>query len=102
MKTNESTDTNPIFEGYCIDLMDELKTLMGFEYKIEYRDDNYGKMDANGEWSGMIRMLMDKVSFYSYYNPKLLSPFLGSRCCTWSTFSNGREGKCSRFYCPLL
>jgi len=47
------------FMGYCVDLIDELKEMMGFEYKIELVDD-YGSMNENMEWSGMIKELVDK------------------------------------------
>lgn len=67
MRKENTTEADNMFEGYCIDLMDELKTLMGFDYEIKWeKDDNYGKMDEDGNWSGMIRMLMDKVTDLKY------------------------------------
>ena len=51
------------FEGYCIDLIEELKALMGFDYNLyEVPDDKYGSMDENMEWDGMISELVEKVS----------------------------------------
>lgn len=49
------------FKGYCIDLIDEIAKLVNFEYDIqEVEDKIVGKMDENGEWSGLIRQLIDK------------------------------------------
>lgn len=58
MKKNDSSG----YEGYCIDLIDELKMLMGFEYEIFEAEDNiYGSMNEAGEWNGLIKELVDKV-----------------------------------------
>ena len=48
--------------GYCIDLLNELKKLMTFEYElIEAPDGEYGRMNDNAEWNGMVKELMEKV-----------------------------------------
>ena len=52
--------TKDQFEGYCIDLIDELKALMGFEYEI-YKVDTYGTMNEKTEWNGLIKELIDKA-----------------------------------------
>ena len=58
MKKNDSSG----YEGYCIDLIDELKLLMGFEYEIFEAEDNvYGSMNENMEWNGLIKELVDRV-----------------------------------------
>ena len=58
MKKNDSSG----YEGYCIDLIDELKALMGFDYELfEARDNAYGVLNDNMEWTGMIRELIDNV-----------------------------------------
>lgn len=49
------------FKGYCIDLLDEIAKLVNFEYVIEeVADKKIGKMNQQGEWSGLIRQLIDK------------------------------------------
>lgn len=51
------------FSGYCIDLIDEISKMINFEYEIYVAPDNsFGYMDENGQWSGMIKELIDKVS----------------------------------------
>jgi len=49
------------FQGYCIDLIEELKVLMGFEYEI-YEVPEYGNMNSTMHWNGLIKELVDKVS----------------------------------------
>jgi hypothetical protein len=63
---------NSRYEGFCIDLLKEIATMVGFEYRIELvPDGKYGVVDLEtGEWNGIVRQLMDKVDFrnvcYSY------------------------------------
>lgn len=48
------------YEGYCVDLLDEIARGLGFNYVIrEVADNSYGKKDHLGEWNGMIRELVD-------------------------------------------
>jgi ionotropic glutamate receptor len=50
------------FEGYCVDLIEEIRKLVGFEYEIYVAPDNkFGNMDENGQWNGMIKELTEKV-----------------------------------------
>ena len=61
------------YEGYCIDLIDELKLLMGFEYEIfEAKDGVYGNMNENMEWNGLIRELVDKVKKATFQFPSIV------------------------------
>ncbi|TRY77929.1 hypothetical protein TCAL_07724 [Tigriopus californicus] len=49
------------FIGYCIDLINELKQLMGFEFELyEAPDAKYGRMDEEMNWNGMVKELVDK------------------------------------------
>jgi ionotropic glutamate receptor len=51
------------YYGYCVDLINAIKRLVNFDYELyEAPDGNYGAMDENGNWNGMIKELMDKVS----------------------------------------
>uniref|UniRef100_UPI0035900637 glutamate receptor ionotropic, kainate 2-like n=1 Tax=Myxine glutinosa TaxID=7769 RepID=UPI0035900637 len=51
---------NDRFEGYCIDLLRQLASILGFTYEIHLvPDGTYGVMDENNEWNGLIRELID-------------------------------------------
>lgn len=55
------------FQGYCIDLIDEISKMINFEYEIYVAPDNsFGFMDDNGQWNGMIKELIEKVSMKLY------------------------------------
>lgn len=47
------------YSGYCIDLMDLIAKKLDFEYEIEEMSE-FGKMDDDGNWNGVIRKLIDK------------------------------------------
>ncbi|KAM4771411.1 glutamate receptor ionotropic, kainate 2 [Rhinophrynus dorsalis] len=49
------------FEGYCIDLLEKLSRILGFDYEIRLVEDGkYGaKDDTTQQWNGMVRELMD-------------------------------------------
>jgi Ligated ion channel L-glutamate- and glycine-binding site len=50
------------FEGFCVDLLQEIAGSVGFNYVIEIvPDGKYGAPDRNGVWNGMVRQLIDKV-----------------------------------------
>uniref|UniRef100_A0A8C2G4G5 Glutamate receptor n=1 Tax=Cyprinus carpio TaxID=7962 RepID=A0A8C2G4G5_CYPCA len=51
---------NDRFEGFCIDLLKELASIMGFSYEIHLvPDGKYGLQDDKGQWNGMIKELME-------------------------------------------
>uniref|UniRef100_A0A8C5E5U4 Glutamate receptor n=1 Tax=Gouania willdenowi TaxID=441366 RepID=A0A8C5E5U4_GOUWI len=51
---------NERFEGYCIDLLKELSSVLGFTYEIRLvPDGKYGSQDDKGQWNGMIRELIE-------------------------------------------
>ncbi|XP_059097759.1 glutamate receptor ionotropic, kainate 2-like [Tigriopus californicus] len=51
---------NDRFEGFCVDLLEHIAELVGFNYVIELiPDNNYGALDlSTGEWNGLVRELM--------------------------------------------
>ncbi|KAL0110155.1 hypothetical protein PUN28_013655 [Cardiocondyla obscurior] len=53
---------NSRYEGFCIDLLQEIARMVGFTYRIELvPDGKYGAYDyETGEWNGIVRQLMDK------------------------------------------
>ncbi|XP_020709243.2 ionotropic receptor 25a-like [Athalia rosae] len=49
------------WSGYCIDLLEEIRSIVKFEYEIrEMKNGRYGFMDDDGNWSGMIKELKEK------------------------------------------
>ena len=49
------------FKGYCIDLIENIAEIVGFDYEIkEVEDKKFGNMDEKGEWNGIVRKLIDK------------------------------------------
>ena len=56
------------YAGYCVDLLNDIQEILGFEYTIyEAPDGVYGRMDENMNWNGMIKELIDKVSTLAIY-----------------------------------
>lgn len=55
---------NDRFEGFVIDLIEELADMEGFNYTFEIREDKQnGAFDnATGKWTGMIGDIMEGVS----------------------------------------
>lgn len=62
-KSDKALVGNDRFEGFCIDLLKELATVLGFTYEIRLvPDGRYGIPDDKGQWNGMIRELIEHVS----------------------------------------
>ena len=46
------------YEGFCIDLLNEMAALLKFNYSIiEVQDGTYGIEDESGRWNGIIGVL---------------------------------------------
>ncbi|XP_069680352.1 glutamate receptor ionotropic, kainate 2-like isoform X2 [Periplaneta americana] len=62
LRAQSNLTGNSRYEGFCIDLLREIATMVGFEYRIELvPDGKYGVYDLEtGEWNGIVRQLMDK------------------------------------------
>uniref|UniRef100_A0A669AX07 Glutamate receptor n=1 Tax=Oreochromis niloticus TaxID=8128 RepID=A0A669AX07_ORENI len=60
-KSDKPLYGNDRFEGYCIDLLRELSSILGFRYELRLVEDGkYGALDeSTGQWNGMVRELMD-------------------------------------------
>lgn len=70
-KSDKALVGNDRFEGFCIDLLKELANILGFTYEIRLvPDGKYGSQDDKGQWNGMIRELIEHVSFTSYCHIK--------------------------------
>ena len=63
IKENDFTLTgNEQYEGFCIDLLEEIAKKVGFKYKIELvPDGKYGAPDKENRWNGMVQQLIEKV-----------------------------------------
>lgn len=62
MMRQAENGSRPQYEGFCIDLLREIASMVGFEYRIQLvPDGKYGVYDPDtGEWNGIVRQLMDK------------------------------------------
>ncbi|XP_073473204.1 glutamate receptor ionotropic, kainate 1 isoform X5 [Aquarana catesbeiana] len=59
-KSDKPLYGNDRFEGYCLDLLKELSTILGFIYEVRLVvDGKYGAQNDKGEWNGMVRELID-------------------------------------------
>lgn len=68
---------NDRFEGFCIDLLNEIANIVKFSFKIYLvPDGKYGTLDK-GEWSGLVKELLDKVRVFILRCFSLIS-------CHWS------------------
>ena len=55
---------NDRFFGFCIDLLERVSGMAGFDYEIEKMPPNskYGNLNkSTGEWNGMVKVVIDKV-----------------------------------------
>ena len=62
--TGREHSGNDRFEGYCVDMLEQIAQHLGFNYTIKLVDDGqYGAPTGpSGEWTGMVKELMDTVS----------------------------------------
>lgn len=60
---------NARFEGFCIDLLAKVAARAGFHYRLRLVPDNmYGARDPeSGQWNGIVRELMDRVSIINQF-----------------------------------
>ncbi|XP_078736606.1 glutamate receptor ionotropic, kainate 2-like [Lampetra fluviatilis] len=59
-RSDTPLEGNERFEGYCIDLLQELAAILRFNYEIRLvPDEKYGSPDNDGQWNGLVRELMD-------------------------------------------
>ncbi|XP_039755197.1 glutamate receptor ionotropic, kainate 3-like [Pararge aegeria] len=57
---------NARYEGFCVELIEQLARRLGFNYTfVEQPDGDYGTLDrASGQWSGMMRRLIDDENIH--------------------------------------
>ncbi|BFZ02739.1 hypothetical protein BsWGS_05778 [Bradybaena similaris] len=51
------SETKLTYEGFCIDILQELASRLNFTYEI-IEDKRFGSPDLNGSWSGVVGMVM--------------------------------------------
>ena len=63
MKKENSTESGSglVYEGFCIDLLNELRAKLQFEYELQLREE-FGERQPDGSWDGMIGELTKKVN----------------------------------------
>ncbi|KAH9381641.1 hypothetical protein HPB48_013243 [Haemaphysalis longicornis] len=61
-KASVTSSTNEDrLDGFCVDILREVALLLGFRFELRLvRDGTYGTVNARGEWSGIIREVMDR------------------------------------------
>ena len=54
---------NDLYEGLCVDILDEIAAEVGFDYTLEpVKDNQHGSKDVNtGDWSGLIGSIKNRV-----------------------------------------
>lgn len=53
---------NKSFDGYCMDLLHEIQSILKFDYELYPSPDGLvGSMDDKGHWNGIVKELMEKV-----------------------------------------
>ena len=54
--------TNNQYEGFVVDLAQEIASIVGFNYTI-VPTKAHGSVDKSGNWNGMIKELLEEVNF---------------------------------------
>ena len=59
-----SNNSNDQFEGFCVDLLKAIAEMLTFQYELYLvPDGKYGAENTTtGEWNGLVREIIDKVS----------------------------------------
>ena len=59
--SNETLVGNQLYRGYCIELLEKVSRIVGFNYTIKLVDDGtYGSF-IDGKWNGIVSELIEKV-----------------------------------------
>lgn len=64
-ETTEQLVGNDRFEGFCIDVIQELSNLLGFNYTFVVQEDgkNGNLNRATGQWDGVISQVIQGVNY---------------------------------------
>lgn len=68
-ESSKTLEGNDRYEGFGIELIDELGKMNGFNYTFDIQEDGvYGSYNAKtGRWTGMMEKIMDGVTKFSQY-----------------------------------
>lgn len=68
-ESSEQLEGNNRYEGFGIELIDELAKMNEFNYTFEIQADGvYGSLDkSTGKWNGMMEKIMDGVSLLNVF-----------------------------------
>lgn len=59
---------NDRFEGYCIELLQKLASILDFKYELYLvHDNNFGARLADGHWDGMVGEVLAGVSVCHFF-----------------------------------
>ena len=60
---HEEEEGNARYQGFCVELLENIAAIVGFSYKITLvPDGKYGRIGEDGKWNGMVRELIERVS----------------------------------------
>jgi hypothetical protein len=57
---NKTLIGNDQYEGYCVDLLEKISKICGFNYTIKLVEDGYHGALVDGKWNGIVSELIDK------------------------------------------
>ena len=70
---NETLVGNDRFKGYCVDLLEKISKICGFNYTIKPVEDGlYGAL-VDGKWNGLVSELIDKVILNLLHELKIIT-----------------------------
>ena len=79
----EEPTGNNRFEGFCVDLLEQIANQVGFNYQIELvEDNNYGAVNfTTGEWNGLVRV---RTFYFSSGSSKIAKRVICLALCVFS------------------
>lgn len=88
---------NDQYEGFAIEIIQELSKLLHFNYTFIETDPDYGSLGKDGKWSGMLGAIIAGVSFIHFIHMPVLNSLFFSRAILkvdncFSPFSGSRFG----------
>ncbi len=58
---NQTLVGNDKYKGYCVDLLEKISKICGFNYTIKLVEDGLHGAFVNGKWNGIVNELIEKV-----------------------------------------
>ncbi len=60
------------YKGFCIDLLEKISKMCGFNYTIKLVDDGFHGSFVEGRWNGLVSELIDKVKSIIDYLKRII------------------------------